>query len=648
MTLSCPEVKDDLGLVKKFLHVISTLTGDRHFILLGLFVTALAIKVTIFFFATDPIIFSKYPYFAQRIAQGLDIGERLVDLSPVYLYINVIFYQIFGSKWEMLAILQILIGSLNCLIIYLIGEKLFGKLIGIIAAVILALYGNLTLIELTLEPETFVIFFSSLALLSLLRAKDDPARTYPQEGIENLPVSEMAEQQAIAGRMKNGEQSSSKNLPRGDTGSTIRQTHLLQRLPLRWFIAGMLLGLSAITKPNTLLLLPGALIWIWWDRIKISKRMIATLCLLLGATLLVSPVTLRNYLKFHDVILITADGGKVFFHGNGPGATGMDRADLPYQGFLEEGQSEPDYAHALFRSTARALSGTPLKPSGCSNYWFHYTLNYIKAHPSEALFLEIKKSFFFWSNYEVHDIDSTYKNYLTMQSWPLIPFGAIAALGILGMMISIRRFGEILLLYWMILIYFFSVLIFFAASRYRLPVVPFLSIFAASALHYLLLQIRDKKWKRCGVCLGIALVVAAGTYLPFRDEIEKFDRWQQATRIHYSLGGSMLFKKGEYREAIREFQKTLAIDPNFAPALNYLGKSYAILNDYGQAEEAFQRVIQLAPKVDEGYMNLGLLYELRKNNPRAIEYINKALVINPKNEKARSHLKALTAPQGMQ
>jgi tetratricopeptide (TPR) repeat protein len=268
------------------------------------------------------------------------------------------------------------------------------------------------------------------------------------------------------------------------------------------------------------------------------------------------------------------------------------------------------------------------------------------AHPSQALLLELKKSCFFWSNYEVHDIDSTYKNYVTIQSWPLLPFGAIATLGIMGMMIFIRRCKDIMLLYWMILIYFASVLIFFTASRYRLPAVPFLSIFAASALRYLCLQIRDKKWNICGVCLGIVLVLAAGTKFPFRDDIEKFDRWQQATRIHYSLGGSMFFRKGEYREAIREFQKALALDPTFVAAYNHLGKSYAILNEYGQAEEAFKKVIQLAPEVDEGYMNLGILYELRGDIPQAAGYLKRALAINPRNEKAKSHLQVLTAPQG--
>jgi tetratricopeptide (TPR) repeat protein len=253
----------------------------------------------------------------------------------------------------------------------------------------------------------------------------------------------------------------------------------------------------------------------------------------------------------------------------------------------------------------------------------------------------LKKFFFFWGDYEVHDIDSTYKNYLTIQSWPLIPFGIIAALGILGMGLSIGRFRETFLLYWMVLVYLFSVLVFFAASRYRLPAIPFLCIFAACAVNSLLLHVRDGSWKKCGAYLGITLAVYAGVNLPFRDQTRRFDQWQRATRIHYSLGGTLLFQKGRYPEAIREFQLTLDLQPGFVPAYNYLGKSYAILNQYEQAEEAFRRVVQLAPEIDTGYMNLGLLYQLKGDRPQAMHYIGKALSLNPGNRKARTHLEAM-------
>jgi tetratricopeptide (TPR) repeat protein len=562
----------------------------RSLILLVIFISAFSLKLLIFFLATDPMVFYKYPYFAERISKGIDIGERILDLSPLYLYISALFYKIYGKNWEVMAIFQIFMGSLNCLFICLIGEKIFGRAVGLIAGLILLFYGNLTLVELTLEPETFVLFFNSLIVLSLISAREE---------------------------------------------------YVLGKSPWRWLFPGLFIGLSVITKPNALLFLPLALLWVWGGAFHRSLKFKATLFLLMGIILVVSPITLRNYLKFKDFILLTADGGKVFFHGNGPESTGMERADLPDQGFAEEGYSEPDYAHVLFRKTARAITGLPLKPSECARFWFFYTLDYIRANPSAALVVDIKKFFYFWGNYEVHDIDSLYKNYRSIQSWPLLPFGIISALGIVGMGLSLKKFHHASLLYSMVLVYLVSVMVFFAASRYRLPASPFLSIFAAYTINSLFSQLLERRIRQFLACSGLVVCFFLGTHFLLQNEVEALDRWQRATRIHYSLGGNLFYKKGLYREAIVEYQKALALEPNFAPAYNRLGMSYAILNDYGQAEESFQKVIKLSPKIDQGYLNLGLLYELKGETARALPLLEKAFSLNPENPKTREHLQKI-------
>jgi 4-amino-4-deoxy-L-arabinose transferase-like glycosyltransferase len=570
----------------------SRLLRNRPKILLIIFFSALSVKLLIFFLATDPIVFFKYPYFAQRISEGSDIGERVLDISPLYLYVNLFIYKIYGKNWEVLAFLQIFLGSLNCLLIYFIGEKVFGRPVGLVAAFILLLYGNLTLIELTLEPESFLLLFNSLFVLILIQ---DHAET-----------------------------NSGKN-------------------SWKWLLAGAVIGLAAITKPNALLLLPVAIVWVWQRHLSPTQSIKAMLLLTVGTALLVSPITIRNYVKFQDFVLLTADGGKVFFHGNGPGSTGMERADLRDQGFAEERQPEPDYAHSLFRKTARVLTGRSLKPSECARFWFGYTLDYIRAHPLSAFILEVKKFFYFWGNYEVHDIDSAYKNYRTLQTWPLLPFGIISALGIVGLGLALKKFRQAFLLYAMILVYLFSALVFFVASRYRLPAAPFLAIFAAYTVISLYTRLRERHLRKFLVCVGLVAALFAGTHLFFRSEIETIDRWQRATRIHYSLGGNLLFKKGLYREAIPEFAKAIELEPDFAPAYNGLGMSYAVLNDFERAEKNFRRVIELSPGIDQGYLNLGLLYQLKGEPSKALPLLEKAFLLNPENPKTKEHLQTLRA-----
>jgi 4-amino-4-deoxy-L-arabinose transferase-like glycosyltransferase len=566
------------------------MTNRRNASLLILFLLAMAVKIAIAYFATDPIHFQKYPYFAQRVAQGADIGERMLDLSPFYLYATALFFKIFGPNWEALALLQAFLGSLTCLLVYLVGARLFGPATGIIAAALLMLYGNVTLIELTLEPEAFVLFFNALAVLALLWAGD-----------RHPPFFRL----------------------------------------WRWLPAGVLIGLSAITKANGLLILPGAMVWIWLSIRTRRGRCGAVAALLMGVVLLVGPVTLRNYILFQDFVPITADGGKVFFHGNGPGATGLERADLPDQGFREERQTEPDHAHALFRETARAEAKAPLKPSECSAYWYSHTFEHMYAEPGAALLLMGKKFCFFWNAYEAHDLDTTYKNSLTIKGWPLLTVGMISALGLLGMGLALGGWRRTFPLYWMVFITLLSVLLFFAASRYRLPAVPFLCLFAAFGLVKWFHLIREKKIAKAALGLILLAGLLAVTAFPFREEIRRFDRWQRASRIHYSLGGRALFQKGEYREAIGELEKVISVDPNFAPAYNIMGKSYAILGDLEGAKRCFERVIKLTPALDEGYLNMGLLLELRGEASQASAFLQKALELNPGNRKTRSHLEKI-------
>lgn len=571
-------------------QLIKTFGENRYFLLLILFLTAFAIRLFLFFTLSSPVFFYKYPFFADQLNRGVPIGERILDLSPLYLTAMVLIQKIYGPNWEAMTVFQLLTGSLTIVIIFLIGEKLFNRTIGLMAAFILIFYGNLVLFELTLEPDSFVLFLNSLFVLTLLGIK------------EKLPF-------------------------RG--------------AGLAWLSAGVILGLSVITKANALFFVPASLVWIFWV-IPEKKRKIQGAVLLLGGVLLtVMPVTLRNFVTFHDPVLVTADLGKVFFHGNGPQANGWERADLPDQGFLEESSQEPDYAHTLFRRAARSLSRQNLSPSECSRFWILETLHNMASHPGSAIRLLAKKFLLFWHNYEVHDLDSTYAYYRTLRSWPLIPFGFISALGIVGMVGSRNRFKAVYWAYVMVLAYLLTLVIFFNASRYRLPAVPFLSLFSAAGIRDLVEAFRGRQLKKGLLISGTTILLFCASILLFYPETASLDRWQQATRIYYNLEGNLLFKKGKYQQAVSKYEKAIALAPRFAPAYNQLGKTYALLNNFERAEKNFLQVVHLSPNVDQGYMNLGFLYEIKGQTPLAIRYFSKAYLLNPGNTQVQERLKQL-------
>ena len=74
---------------------------------------------------------------------------------------------------------------------------------------------------------------------------------------------------------------------------------------------------------------------------------------------------------------------------------------------------------------------------------------------------------------------------------------------------------------------------------------------------------------------------------------------------HYNLGMAA-FDKGDYREAIKHFQRSLKLNPNIARTNNELGMCYLFLNDHKAAVPYFERAIELDPRFGEAHNNLGV------------------------------------------
>ena len=559
-----------------------------------LFLIAFCSRAFFLLYIDEPMLFLKYPFFAEKLASGVDIGERLVDLSPFYLYFLTLLKRVFDIDWSYVKFIQSFIGALNCLLVYAVGARAFRKEVGFLAGLIISIYGNLIILESTLEPTMFVLLFNLLSVYLLLGVNENGASR--------------------------------------------------KRRSLSLLLAGLFAGFSIITKPNFLLFLPLATAWLLFcrDETLLFQRRLESGLLFCGAALLVvMPITVRNYVKLNDVVLVTADAGKVFYHGNGKGATALEGIVLPDEGFAEEGVDEPDYAHVLFRKTAAILSGRELSPSEASSFWVRRTLNDIFNNPVSYTKLQVKKLFYFFNDYEMHYIASVYKEYKESLSFPFIRYGVIASLGLLGMVLGIRHFKELFLLYGTVFLYLLSGMLFVVQSRYRTPAVPYLCLFGGYAVFAIKERLVAKRLKTVGVGLILLGVFFFLTNFFYRDEIVGVDRWQQATKIHYQMGARPLFQKGKYQDAISESEKCLAIVPDFSPAYNLRGKSLALLGKHNESLENFERVMTLSPNLPEGYKNAGFLYLLQGDTEKARHYLSKALTLAPDDPKVAEALARL-------
>jgi hypothetical protein len=90
----------------------------------------------------------------------------------------------------------------------------------------------------------------------------------------------------------------------------------------------------------------------------------------------------------------------------------------------------------------------------------------------------------FWRGYEIGNLLPYYifRNSSKILKFPWLNFVIIGPLGLMGMALAIPRWKRLFMLYGMVCVHLATALLFFVLARYRLPVVPVLSIFAAYAL----------------------------------------------------------------------------------------------------------------------------------------------------------------------
>jgi len=83
--------------------------------------------------------------------------------------------------------------------------------------------------------------------------------------------------------------------------------------------------------------------------------------------------------------------------------------------------------------------------------------------------------------------------------------------------------------------------------------------------------------------------------------------------------GIALSEAGQSRDAVVQFERALALDPNNAPAYQNLGIAALRANDHRKAEEKLNRALELNPRLPLALTSLGVLYAQRGELARADE-----------------------------
>lgn len=540
--------------------------------LLGVFLLAFILRlIYLLQVKSNPHFFSPtmdplyHDIWAQNIAGGNWIGSKVFFRAPFYAYFLAIVYKIFGHNYIIPRVIQHLIGSFSCILVYFVAKRLFNRTVAIVASLLAATYGMFIYFEDELVLDSFLVFFDLLLILFLLKTKDSPKLS-------------------------------------------------------RWFACGIILGFSAITRPNILFFIPFVWLWIFLVFTKQRKlKEILTFCImfLIGSALVIFPVALRNYLVAKDFVLIASQGGINFLIGNNRNADGMSAV------LYKEDWQYRDFEHMAEKETGRSL-----KSSEVSNFYYKKGIKFFLDEPEKAFKLWVKKLYIFWNKFEVSNNQDTYffRKYSSLIRILLIGFWFIGPLGLVGMILSwlggkeranLRK--SILLPILFVFSYMLTVVMFFVTSRFRLPVIQFLIIFSAFTLVWLGEKLINRKSKKMALFLLLLFPLSILTNSNFYHlSVGDF------SQAYFSLGNADL-KAGKLDQALEKYDEALSRNPLLSRVHMNKGIIFLRRKEYALAEKEFGLELKKNPQEDRAYNNLSVVYLMLKLYDKAIQSAQKAL-----------------------
>lgn len=93
--------------------------------------------------------------------------------------------------------------------------------------------------------------------------------------------------------------------------------------------------------------------------------------------------------------------------------------------------------------------------------------------------------------------------------------------------------------------------------------------------------------------------------------------------------GNNLYNAGDYYSALERYTRALALDANYADALNNRGNTYAALGQYQNALKDLQTALPSMPDNAFVHNNLGGVYVLLNRYDEALDEYNQALALKP-------------------
>jgi len=561
----------------------------------GLVVFGVALLVQMLYLAeggrdptfTVPIVDAlTYHQSAASFAHGGRLTEGAFWQPPFYpLFLGCI-YRFLGESIFVARVIQACLGAVSCTLLWWIGRRLFSNGTGLLAGLMLAVYGPFVFFNTRLLPAGLAIFLDLVAFALLLL-------------------------------------------------SIKRQRWWV------WFSFGLVSGLSTITVVNGIVIPVVAAIWLGVTAVarqEWKRTIVAISMLVVGLALPVSAVTVRNYRLAGEFVLISTNGGVNFYIGNNADADrtvavrpGAAWKQLLRKAYMDGTKTDAQQSAFFFSQAIKYIQSQPVDfLRGIARK----SVRFINAR-------EIPRNV---DIYAYRDFSGLLSILVWRAGSFAFPFALIAPLAALGSVVVLRfnnaahRRGAWLLM-GVIGIYGLSVVMFFITSRYRLPMVPFLIILSSVGVVWLVkTSIRDATVRECTSVRGLLLPTACGliAVLAVNWPISAPSDGVAFRAELYTNLGQTLADMGRLDKAEQALHHALRLNVQYASSYHQLGLIKAKQGDLVQATSLFEKSLQLAPDQPEVQWLLGNAYFLQGRENQAKQSLRRSLMLDPYSPEAQA------------
>jgi hypothetical protein len=523
-----------------------------------------------------------YHAWACVIVAGDWMGKDVFYQAPLYPYFLAVIYRLLGTDPTWVLKIQAVMGAISCVLILDATWRLFSKRTGILAGLMLTLYGPSLFYEILIQKSALDLFFGSLIVWLLCG--------------------------------------------------------LVEQRRQRTLVAlGTSLGALVLTRENALIFILPILCWLLFDGLDLWRllrrsgkrvekadavpppddvhsstpgpglRLMNIAFFLLGLSFVLLPVAVRNRHVGGEFHLTTSQLGPNLYIGNNPDASGFYEP-------LRFARGHSLYERSDATQIAEEATGRKMTPAEVSKYYTDQVMTFIRTQPRAWLQLMGRKFLLVWNAPEVMDYEDmyTYAEWSrVLQGCRLFHFGGLLPLGVIGFISTWHQRNRLWFLYAMIASFLIALMIFYIFGRYRYPLVPFLIPLAAVGVDRILRFVRSPEPKTMLHYALVAGVVIAICHIPMvstanmksntasnlanaltekKRYTEAFDfhrravRWNPNNPIAHNNFGQLLRQQGKHDDAGQHFQRALKLKPDYAAARRNLRSLQSNLHGAKQNE----------------------------------------------------------------